>query len=88
MGNDCPGLNAAIRATAVKGAEMNIEILGIRDGFKGFLEDRLDILLRQNVSGILHRGGTILGTSLFLPESPDINKIRKKVQQYGIQLYQ
>lgn len=84
VGNDCPGLNAAIRAAVVKGTEMNIEILGIRDGFKGFLEDRLDILLRQNVSGILHRGGTILGTSLFLPESSDINKIREKAQQYGI----
>jgi 6-phosphofructokinase 1 len=62
-GGDCPGLNAVIRAV-VRRAEMhNYECMGIRDGWKGLVEDNNQRLTRQTVSGILHIGGTILGTS-------------------------
>ena len=63
-GGDCPGLNAVIRAVVRKGVNnYGHTILGYRDGWKGVLEDRLTDLNPDNTSGILHRGGTILGSS-------------------------
>jgi len=63
-GGDCPGLNAVIRAV-VKSATQTygMEVVGIIDGFKGAVEKSFKILDLAAVSGILHRGGTILGTS-------------------------
>ena len=64
-GGDAPGLNAVIRA-AVKTAilEYGCEVFGIRDGYDGFLNEKGIIPLRlQDVSGILSRGGTILGAA-------------------------
>lgn len=85
VGNDCPGLNAAIRATVMKGCEVGIEIVGVKDGFEGLLTDKLDVMTKSSVSGILHRGGTILGTSLFVPqEDEEIKKIMKKFEQYSV----
>ncbi|WP_041078066.1 6-phosphofructokinase [Thermotoga caldifontis] len=85
VGNDCPGLNAAIRAVVVKASELDIEVLGVKDGFEGFLKDQLDVMTKTNVSGILHKGGTILGTSLLVPEDEEQMKlVQKKVEQYAI----
>ncbi|HOJ87794.1 MAG TPA: 6-phosphofructokinase [Pseudothermotoga sp.] len=85
VGNDCPGLNAAIRAVVMKGSEIGIEILGVKDGFEGLFTDKIDVLTKSSVSGILHRGGTILGTSLFAPQEPeDLQKVAKKLEQYSI----
>jgi len=63
-GGDCPGLNAVIRAV-VKGAlNRGWEIYGIEDGFEGLLhKDHVRPLDSLDVRGILHTGGTILGTS-------------------------
>lgn len=64
-GGDCPGLNAVIRAV-VKAAIRHspaIEVIGILDGYAGLVEDRTRPLHDDDVSGILPRGGTILGTS-------------------------
>ncbi|MCP5046827.1 MAG: 6-phosphofructokinase [bacterium] len=63
-GGDCPGLNAVIRAvvnTAYR--EHNLEVYGIRDGFGGLINKKVSKLELKDVSGILPRGGTILGTS-------------------------
>jgi 6-phosphofructokinase 1 len=64
-GGDAPGLNAVIRA-AVKTAihEYGCEVIGIRDGYDGFIDDEGVIPLGiEDVRGILPRGGTILGTA-------------------------
>ena len=64
-GGDAPGLNAVIRA-AVKTAinEYQCEVLGIRNGYDGFLEeDGIIPLGRDSVRGIVPRGGTILGSA-------------------------
>ena len=64
-GGDAPGLNAVIRA-AVKTAirEYHCEVIGVRDGYDGFIDERGIIPLGlQDVRGILPRGGTILGTA-------------------------
>jgi phosphofructokinase-like protein len=63
-GGDCPGLNAAIRAIVRKGVDRHgHEFVGFRDGWRGVLEaDWLELTIESTV-GILHRGGTILGSS-------------------------
>jgi 6-phosphofructokinase 1 len=62
-GGDCPGLNAVIRAVTRRALDRGDEVTGIREGWRGLLDDRLVELGRREVSGILPRGGTILGTS-------------------------
>lgn len=63
-GGDCPGLNAVIRAI-VRTAQndYDMEVIGFSDGYEGLIENRYRILGSSDVSGILSRGGTILGTS-------------------------
>jgi phosphofructokinase-like protein len=62
-GGDCPGLNAVIRAVARRSLDWGSEVVGLRDGWKGLIERNWQELGRQRISGILPRGGTILGTS-------------------------
>src|SRR5665213_2484068 len=62
-GGDAPGLNAVIRAVVKASSNSGIECLGIEDSFDGLIEpDRSRILTPRDVTGILRRGGTILGT--------------------------
>lgn len=62
-GGDCPGLNPAIRAVVKKSLKLGHQAIGIRDGWKGLLNLNYVDLNSESVSGILHLGGTILGTS-------------------------
>ena len=62
-GGDCPGLNAVIRAVWRSADCAGDELIGIRDGWGGLLDDSCFELTQQHVSGILPRGGTVLGTS-------------------------
>jgi len=66
-GGDCPGLNAAIRATAKTAMRKGYEVIGIRNGWKGFIDNENEILDGIRTSGIIDRGGTILGTSRVSP---------------------
>ena len=66
-GGDCPGLNAAIRATAKAAFEIDYEVIGFRDGWEGLLFNKSEILDGVKTSGIIDRGGTILGTSRTSP---------------------
>jgi ATP-dependent phosphofructokinase / diphosphate-dependent phosphofructokinase len=68
-GGDAPGLNAVIRAATLAALNRGWEVYGIRDGFNGllmpeqFVEGGLVRLTREQVRGITHMGGTILGTT-------------------------
>ncbi|MGE5380794.1 MAG: 6-phosphofructokinase [Methylocystaceae bacterium] len=62
-GGDCPGLNAVIRAVTRTCLAQGIEVFGFIDGFKGLVENTYIKLDGHAVSGILNRGGTILGTT-------------------------
>jgi 6-phosphofructokinase 1 len=63
-GGDCPGLNAVIRAVAKTAmSKYGGTVIGIEDGFEGFVEGQMHELNNKEVSGILAQGGTILGTS-------------------------
>src|SRR6266540_896886 len=62
-GGDCPGLNAVIRAVARRSFSRGDEVIGVRDGWRGLVEGRFQPLGPMEISGILPRGGTILGTT-------------------------
>ena len=63
-GGDAPGLNAAIRALARTAMNRyGMEVVGIEQGYRGLIENKYHILTEQDLSGILARGGTILGAS-------------------------
>src|SRR5690606_8233492 len=62
-GGDAPGMNAAIRAVVRTAIAENIEVLGIRRGFSGMLAGDFERLTNREVSGNLHRGGTVLQTA-------------------------
>jgi ATP-dependent phosphofructokinase / diphosphate-dependent phosphofructokinase len=71
-GGDCPGLNAVIRAVVRKGIDdYGHAIIGFRDGWRGVLDNEYDELTIESTRGILHRGGTILGTSRTNPLKDD-----------------
>ena len=61
-GNDCPGLNAAIRAVVRTARHDGVRIWGVRNGFKGLLKDQIEELNTRSVGDIIQRGGTVLGT--------------------------
>jgi len=86
-GGDAPGINAVIRAVVRKGIQhYNYEIVGIRDGWRGLLEKEFLPLDLKAASGILPRGGSVLGTSRTNPfkheKGPE--KILKNAEKAGI----
>jgi ATP-dependent phosphofructokinase / diphosphate-dependent phosphofructokinase len=66
-GGDCPGLNAAIRGVVARAVAAGAQVSGIADGWAGLMDGRVRPLGRDDVRGILTRGGTILGTSRIDP---------------------
>jgi ATP-dependent phosphofructokinase / diphosphate-dependent phosphofructokinase len=72
-GGDCPGLNAAIRGVGKAAlGRHGIEVIGIRDGFLGLIENRTLRLDKFTLAGILTIGGTILGTSRIKPHRMEV----------------
>lgn len=77
-GGDSPGMNAAIRSVTRVALSNGIEVVGIKDGYKGLVNGDYVKFDRSSVSDILSRGGTILGSAR-LPEFKD-----EKVQLEGV----
>jgi 6-phosphofructokinase 1 len=70
-GGDCPGLNAVIRAVARRSWSNGHEVIGVREGWLGMIEQKFQPLGRSEISGILPRGGTIVGTTRTNPYKVD-----------------
>jgi phosphofructokinase-like protein len=87
-GGDCPGLNAVIRAVVRKSIrKYNYEVLGILQGWRGLMDYGLtEELNLDKVSGIIHRGGTILKTSRTNPfkEKDGVKRIIEKKMSLGL----
>jgi ATP-dependent phosphofructokinase / diphosphate-dependent phosphofructokinase len=62
-GGDCPGLNAVIRAAGRRVMTRGGEVVGVREGWKGLVEGLFEPLGPREISGLLPRGGTIIGTT-------------------------
>ena len=85
-GGDCPGLNPVIRAIVRKATLEGQEVVGLRYGWKGLIEKDILPLDVRSVSGILHRGGTILGTSRTNPykKEGDSKKVIANFRELGL----
>ena len=64
-GGDAPGMNAAIRTVVRLGINEGWEVFGVRNGYAGLLEQRIEPLGARDVGSILQRGGTVLGSARF-----------------------
>src|SRR5918911_2898134 len=62
-GGDCPGLNAVIRAVGRRSFDRGHEVVGVRAGWRGLVEGLFVPLGPREISGLLPRGGTIIGTT-------------------------
>lgn len=62
-GGDSPGINAALRSIVRFGAKRGVEVMGFLEGWKGPMENLVQPLTVADVSGLLHIGGTVLGSS-------------------------
>ena len=85
-GGDCPGLNAVIRAVTRRSLDLGWEIAAVREGWRGLVEGMVEPLERQAVSGILPRGGTILGTSRTNPYKLEggVEKVLETFEREGL----
>ncbi len=85
-GGDCPGLNPVIRAVVRKGINEGYEIIGIKNGWKGLMEADTIPLNLLAVSGILPKGGTILGTSRTNPYKKEggLQKVLENFKKLGL----
>lgn len=86
-GGDAPGMNAAVRAVVRTALAKGIEVYGVYSGYLGLHQDRIKKLERHNVSDMINRGGTFLGSARF-PEFKD-EKVRleaiENLKKHGIE---
>ncbi|AMC93417.1 ATP-dependent 6-phosphofructokinase [Erysipelothrix larvae] len=75
-GGDAPGMNAAIRAVVRSGLIQGLEVYGVFNGYKGLVENDIQKLTRSDVSDIVIKGGTILGSARL--EDFKLEEVRKK----------
>jgi ATP-dependent phosphofructokinase / diphosphate-dependent phosphofructokinase len=85
-GGDCPGLNAVIRAVARRSLDRGYSVIGVREGWRGLVEGRFHDLGPREISGILPRGGTIIGTSRTNPYTTDdgVERVLANLGQRGL----
>jgi ATP-dependent phosphofructokinase / diphosphate-dependent phosphofructokinase len=85
-GGDCPGLNAVIRAVTRRSLQRGAGVVGIREGWRGLVEGKFQPLGPREISGILPRGGTILGTSRTNPykQEGDVDRVLEHFQGEGL----
>jgi ATP-dependent phosphofructokinase / diphosphate-dependent phosphofructokinase len=85
-GGDCPGLNAVIRAVTRRSLDRGHEVVGAREGWRGLVEGTFQPLDDRAISGILPRGGTILGTTRTNPYKVDggVERVLENVAAEGL----
>ena len=89
-GGDCQALNAAMRGVVktLYNSEEQVEIYGFKDGYRGLIYSKFQMLTGKDFSGILTKGGTILGTSrtpfktIQDPDENGLNKVEAMKQNY------
>ena len=85
-GGDAPGMNAAIRAVVRVGLSHGLEVYGIRDGYLGLHENRIEKLDRYSVSDVINCGGTFIGSARFpaFREESVRREAIENLKQHGI----
>jgi phosphofructokinase-like protein len=84
-GGDCPGLNAVIRAVARRSFDRGHDVVGVREGWRGLVGGIFEELGPREISGILPRGGTILGTTRTNPyrEEGGVERVLRNFEAEG-----
>ncbi|MEM7332210.1 MAG: 6-phosphofructokinase [Chloroflexota bacterium] len=87
-GGDAPGMNAAVRAVVRAGLDRGFEVFAIYEGYQGMVDggERIQPMSWSDVGGILHRGGTIIGTARcldFLERSGRLRAVKNLIE-HGI----
>jgi 6-phosphofructokinase 1 len=84
-GGDCPGLNAVIRAVARRSFSRGHEIIGVLEGWRGMVDGLFEPLGPREISGLLPRGGTIVGTSRTNPyKTGSVDKVLTNFRESGL----
>ena len=85
-GGDCPGLNAVIRAVTRRSLTRGHTIVGVREGWRGLVDGHFMELGPREISGILPRGGTILGTTRTNPYKTDggVERVLENFRAQGL----
>ena len=85
-GGDCPGLNAVIRAVARRSFERGYEVVGVHAGWRGLVVGETTALTSREISGLLPRGGTIIGTSRTNPYKIDggVDQVLRHFAETGL----
>src|SRR5437879_4973974 len=85
-GGDCPGLNAVIRAVVRSSDAQGWDCVAVLEGWRGLVEGRFEDLGPKEVSGILPRGGTIIGTSRTNPYKMEgaVDKVLQNFKDRGL----
>ena len=87
-GGDSPGLNAAIRGVGKAAIDQHgMRLIGFRDGFRGLMQNRIEWLGPEQLSGILTLGGTILGTSRDKPHKMPIGGKSRNMTDVMVENY-
>jgi ATP-dependent phosphofructokinase / diphosphate-dependent phosphofructokinase len=86
-GGDCPGLNAVIRAVTRRSLDRKAQVIGVREGWRGLVDGLFQPLDYRGISGILPRGGTILGTSRTNPYKTDggVERVLATFEENGLE---
>jgi phosphofructokinase-like protein len=87
-GGDCPGLNAVIRGVSKAAMHYGWKVVGIQDGFRGLVENRVLPIENINVSGILTQGGTFLGSSRDKPHKMPMGDQLMDMTQVAVANYE
>jgi 6-phosphofructokinase 1 len=85
-GGDCPGLNAVIRAVTRRSVTRGWEVAAVREGWRGLVEGLVEPLTSREISGILPRGGTIIGTSRTNPYKLEggVERVLENLRREGL----
>src|SRR5215210_8886074 len=86
-GGVAPGMNAAVRAVAQAALSRGWEVVGVEDGFEGILEERFRSVDRSQLGGLMHRGGTVLGTgrSKEVRETEGQERAARELDEAGVE---
>jgi len=86
-GAPSPGMNTAVRVATRFGLDMGHVMLGIKNGFEGFIRGEIEEMHWMSVHGWASRGGAELGTNRKVPNESDYYKIARNIEEHQIQDY-
>jgi 6-phosphofructokinase 1 len=84
-GSSAPGMNSAVRAAVRLGLDQGHVMLGIQNGFVGFVEGKIVELGWMDVAGLAWRGGSELGTNRKVPAGKDLYAIARNIEEHQIE---